>query len=120
MALVGLVRKQVLAIRADPLSPDRGHYGFAQGMLRTVAYELLSRQERKLRHLAAAEHLRGAFPNDGEEVAEVIATHCLDAYRAAGEDQDSAELRGRAVAALRRAAQRAATVGRPMSRSGPT
>ena len=82
-ALASLVRKQVLVIRADPLSPDRGQYAFAQGLLRTVAYEMLSRQERKPRHLAAAEHLRRVFPNDGEEVAEVIAAHHLDAYRAA-------------------------------------
>ncbi len=57
MALTGLVRRQVLVIRADPLSPDRGQYAFAQGLLRSVAYETLSRRERKQRHLAAAEHL---------------------------------------------------------------
>ena len=81
--LAGLVRKQVLAIRADPLSPDRGQYAFAQTLLRTVAYEMLSKRERKPRHLAAAEHLRAAFPNEGEDVAEVIAAHYLDAYDAA-------------------------------------
>ena len=112
-ALAGLVRKQVLMIRADPLSPDRGQYAFAQGLLRTVAYERLSRRERKQRHLAAAEHLQRAFANEGEEVAEMIATHYLDAYRAAGEDADADKLRRRAVAALRRSARRAANVGAP-------
>ena len=29
------------AVRADPLSPERGQYAFAQRMLRTVAYEML-------------------------------------------------------------------------------
>ncbi len=111
--LAGLVRKQVLAIRADPLSPDRGQYAFAQGLLRTVAYEMLSRQERKLRHVAAAEHLRQAFPNAGEEVAEAIAAHLLDAYEAAQDDSDAADLRAQAVAALRRAGNRAAAVGAP-------
>jgi class 3 adenylate cyclase/tetratricopeptide (TPR) repeat protein len=111
--LESLVRKQVLAISADPLSPDRGQYAFAQGMLRTVAYEMLSRQERKPRHRAAAEHLRRVFPDDGEDVAEVIASHYLDAYRAAREDPDAEMLRLEAVAALRRAAQRAAIVGAP-------
>ncbi len=111
--LAALVRKQVLAIRTDPLSPDRGQYQFAQGLLRTVAYEMLSRQERKPRHLAAAEYLRRAFPNDGEDVAEVIAAHLLDAYRAAAGDEDAGALREQTVAALRRAAQRAATVGAP-------
>lgn len=112
-ALAGLVRKQVLVIRADPLSPDRGQYAFAQGLLRTVAYERLSRRERKQRHVAAAEHLQQAFANEGEEVAEVIATHYLDAYRAAGEDSDADGLRERAVGALRRSARRAANVGAP-------
>ncbi len=111
--LSSLVRKGVLAIRADRLSPDRGQYAFAQGLLRTVAYEMLSRQERKARHLAAAEHLRQVFPGEGEEVAEAIATHLLDAYRAAQGDPDAGEIRDRAVVALRRSAQRAATVGAP-------
>ena len=113
--LAGLVRKQVLTIRADPLSPDRGQYAFAQTLLRTVAYEMLSRSERKPRHRAAAEHLRRSFPNDGEDVAEVIASHYLDAYRAAHDDPDADELRTQAIAALQRAAQRAATVGAPQS-----
>jgi len=113
VALTGLVRRQVLLIRADPLSPDRGQYAFAQGLLRTVTYETLSRRERKQRHLAAAEHLTSVFANDGEEVAEVISTHYLDAYRAAAEDPDAGELRERTVDALRRASRRAATVGAP-------
>ena len=111
--LESLVRKQVLAIRADPLSPDRGQYTFAQLLLRTVAYDMLSRQERKPRHRATAEHLRRAFANDGEEVAEAIAAHYFDAYRAAGDDPDAEPLRLEAIAALRRAGQRAATVGAP-------
>ncbi|HEU4978062.1 MAG TPA: AAA family ATPase, partial [Solirubrobacteraceae bacterium] len=110
--LASLVRKEVLAVRADKLSPDRGQYAFAQALLRTVAYEMLSRRERGPRHLAAAEHLRATFPNDGEEVAEVVASHYLDAYRAAGEDGDE-DLRGQALAALRRAGQRAASIGAP-------
>jgi len=113
--LSALVRKQVLVIRADRLSPDRGQYAFAQGLLRTVAYEMLSRQERKARHLEAAEHLRQVFPGDGDEVAEVIANHLLDAYRAAQDDPDAGEIKTRAVAALRRAAGRAAAVGGPES-----
>jgi class 3 adenylate cyclase/tetratricopeptide (TPR) repeat protein len=111
--LAVLVRKGVLVIRTDRLSPDRGQYAFAQGLLRTVAYEMLSRQERKPRHLAAAEHLRGAFPNEGEDVAELIAGHLLDALRAAAGDADEEELRSRTVEALRRAARRATTVGAP-------
>ncbi|HEY8002028.1 MAG TPA: AAA family ATPase [Solirubrobacterales bacterium] len=111
-ALAALVGREILTIRTDPLSPERGQYGFAQGMLRTVAYERLPRRERRPRHLAAAAHLRAAFPNDGEEVAEVIAAHLLDAYRA-GPGSDDDVLRAEALAALRVAARRAATVGSP-------
>lgn len=112
-ALASLVRKQVLAVRADPLSPDRGQYAFAQTLLRTVAYDMLSKHERRPRHLAAAGHLRAAFPNEGEEMAEVIASHLLDAYRAASGDPDEDALRVEALEALQRAAQRTSSVGAP-------
>ena len=111
--LAVLVRKDVLAVRSDPLSPDRGQYSFAQTMLRTVAYDMLSKRERKPRHLAAAQFLRTTFPDDGEDFAEVIAAHYLDAYRAAPEDADAPALRAEAVAALRRAGRRAARIGAP-------
>jgi class 3 adenylate cyclase/tetratricopeptide (TPR) repeat protein len=111
--LGSLVRKQVLAVRADPLSPDQGQYAFSQSLLRTVAYEMLSRHERKPRHLAAAAHLRAAFPGEGEEVAEAIAAHLLDAYHAGVGDGDAEELRAQALAALQRAAARALSVGAP-------
>jgi class 3 adenylate cyclase/tetratricopeptide (TPR) repeat protein len=112
-ALAALVRKQVLTIRTDPLSPDRGQYGFAQQMLRAVAYDMLSRSERKPRHRASAEHLRQSFPEDGEDVAEVIASHWIDAYRAASDDPDADEFRLAALQASRRAARRAEAVGAP-------
>ena len=83
-------------------------------MLRAVAYEMLAKRERA-RHLAAAEHLRRAFPNDGEEVAEVIAAHLLDAYRAAAGDADETSFAsGPGGPAPRRAARRDG--GRPRRR----
>ncbi len=111
--LDGLVRKQVLSVGADPLSPDRGQYSFSQTLLRTVAYEMLSRRERGPRHRAAAEYLRRAFPNDGEDVVEAIASHYVAALRAAREVEESELLRVESVLALRRAGQRAAAVGAP-------
>ena len=53
--LASLVRKEVLSIQADPRSPERGQYGFLQDLVKHVAYETLSKQERKAQHLAAAE-----------------------------------------------------------------
>ena len=110
--LASLMRKDVLTIRSDPLSPERGQYAFCQGILRTVAYEMIARRERAPRHLAAAEHLRSSFPDEGEEVAEMIATHLLEAYRAAPADGGE-ELRARTLAALQAASRRAAAVGAP-------
>ena len=112
-ALAELVRREVLAVSADPLSPERGSYGFTQNMLRQVAYDTLSRRDRKARHLAVAAHLRAAFPGDGEEVAEVIARHYLDALDAVPGDPDAGQIRGQAIAALVRAAERACRTGAP-------
>ena len=81
--LVALVRKEVLGVQADPRSPEHGQYGFLQDLVRHVAYETLSKQERRARHLAAAAHLSAAFAEDEDEVVEVIASHYLAAYEAA-------------------------------------
>src|SRR6516164_6685802 len=48
-ALDQLVRREVLTVFANPLSPEKGSYGFAQNMLRQVAYDTLSRRDRKIR-----------------------------------------------------------------------
>ena len=106
-----LVRREVLAVRADPLSPDQGQYGFVQSMFRQVAYDTQSRRERKARHLSVAQHLAHAFANNGEEVSEVIAGHYLDALSAVPDAPDVEELREQTVAAIVRAAQRAQRTG---------
>ena len=111
--LAELVRREVLSVSADPLSPERGSYQFAQHLLRQVAYDTLSRRDRKARHLAVAAHLRSAFAGDGEEVADVIARHYLDALEAVPGAPDAAELRSQAIAALVRAADRAKRTGAP-------
>ncbi len=112
-ALADLVRREVLSVSADPLSPERGNYQFAQEMLRQVAYDTLSRRDRKTRHLAVAAHLRTAFAGDGEEMTDVIARHYLDALRTIPDDPDVAQIRGQAVSALIRAAERAKRTGAP-------
>ena len=112
-ALAELVRREVLTVSADPLSPEKGSYGFAQQMLRQVAYDTLSRRDRKARHLAVAAYLRAVFPGDGEEVAEVIARHYLDALDAVPDAPDAGDIRGQAITALVRAADRAARTGAP-------
>ncbi len=108
-----LVRREVLTVRADRLSPEQGQYAFVQTLVRQVAYDGLSRRERKARHLAVAAHLARVFPDGGEEVSEVIAGHLLEALGALPEDPDVGELRERAMAALVRAGQRAERTGAP-------
>ncbi len=112
-ALNELVRREVLAVSADPLSPERGSYRFAQDMLRQVAYDTLSRRDRKSRHLKVAAHLRGTFASDGEEMADVIAQHYLDALNAVPDDPDAGQIRDQAIAMLVRAAERAERTGAP-------
>jgi class 3 adenylate cyclase/tetratricopeptide (TPR) repeat protein len=112
-ALAELLRREVFTVSADPLSPERGSYQFAQQMLRQVAYDTLSRRDRKSRHLAVAAHLRAVFPGDGEEMADVIARHYLDALQAVPGDGDAGEIHRQAVATLVRAAERAKRTGAP-------
>ena len=111
--LSDLLRREVLEVSADPLSPERGSYRFSQEMLRQVAYETLSRRDRKSRHLAVAAHLQRAFPNDGEEVIDVVARHYIDALEAVPDDSDASEIRESAIAAYTRAADRAIRSGSP-------
>ncbi len=105
--LQSLIRKEVLSLEADPLSPERGQYGFLQDLVKKVAYDMLSRRDRKLRHLAAAEYLRSL---GDDEVVEVVASHYLDAYRAAPDDVGAENVRAEAREMLVRAAERAASL----------
>ncbi len=107
--LRALVRKEILSVQADPRSPEHGQYSFVQDLLRHVAYETLSRADRKSRHLAAAAHLESAFPEE-EEVVEVLASHYLDAYREAPEAPDADEIKVKAREMLARAGDRAASL----------
>jgi class 3 adenylate cyclase/tetratricopeptide (TPR) repeat protein len=109
--LASLVRKEVLGVQSDPRSPEHGQYGFLQDLVRHVAYETLSRRDRKARHLAAARLLADGMGD--EEVAEVVASHLLEAYRLAPEADDAGEIRAQACEALVRAGDRAGSLGAP-------
>jgi len=108
--LVALVRKEVLAIQADPRSPERGQYAFLQDIVRHVAYETLSKRERKAKHLGAAQFLESLPSADEGEIVEVIATHYVDAWNAAPDDDDADAIRARALEMLMRAGERAASL----------
>jgi class 3 adenylate cyclase/tetratricopeptide (TPR) repeat protein len=108
--LSSLVRKEVLGVQADPRSPEHGQYGFLQDLVRHVAYEMLSRRERRAKHLAAAAFLEGAFAEDAE-VAEVVASHYVQAHAAVPEADDAEAVKAKAREALTRAGGRAESLG---------
>jgi class 3 adenylate cyclase/tetratricopeptide (TPR) repeat protein len=103
--LQSLVRKEVISLQSDPRSPEYGQYGFLQELVRHVAYETLSKRERRARHLAAAEHLAAALSED--EVTEVVASHLVEAYRLDPGAEDAGAIKERARLALVGAGDRA-------------
>ncbi len=111
--LAELVRREVLQVSTDRLSPQRGDYRFAQQMLRQVAYATLARRDRKARHLAVAEYLRSTFADDGEEVMDIVARHYVEALDAVPADVGTGQLRDLAIEASRRAGERAERAGAP-------
>jgi class 3 adenylate cyclase/tetratricopeptide (TPR) repeat protein len=108
--LSGLVRKEVLSIQADVRSPERGQYGFLQDLVRKVAYDTLAKRERKAKHLAVASYLERTWGADDEEIAEVLASHYLDAYRAAPEAADATDIKSKARRTLIRAGEWASSL----------
>jgi len=108
--LASLVRKEVLSVQADPRSPERGQFGFLQDLLKRVAYETLSKRERKARHLAAADYLGRSWGPAEHEIVEVVASHYLAAYETAPEAEDAAEIKAKAREQLARAGERAASL----------
>jgi class 3 adenylate cyclase/tetratricopeptide (TPR) repeat protein len=106
--LDGLVRKQLLALDEDPLSPERGQYAFLQALVRRVAYETLSRSDRRARHLATAQHLEGIAGAGVGDIAEVLADHYVQAVRSEPDAPDAGELADKACGTLAAAGDRAA------------
>ena len=106
--LRSLVRREILALEDDPRSPERGQYVFVQGLIREVAYETLSKKDRRARHLAAARYFETL---DSEELAGVLATHYRDAYLATPTGPEADALAAQARIALRGAADRASRLG---------
>ncbi|MGH9276244.1 MAG: AAA family ATPase, partial [Acidimicrobiales bacterium] len=104
-----LVRKEIFELHTDRFSAEHGQYRFVQALVRTVAYETLSRRDRKARHLAVARYL--ARTSDGDEMAAIIARHYLDALDNAPDDPDADDLITLALEQLERAGRRAEALG---------
>jgi class 3 adenylate cyclase/tetratricopeptide (TPR) repeat protein len=106
--LRALTRRELLVHDVDPRSPERGQYAFVQALIREVAYNTLSRRDRKTRHLAAARHLENLGT---DELAGGLAGHYLAAQRLAADPAEADALAAQARVALRAAAERASALG---------
>jgi predicted ATPase/class 3 adenylate cyclase len=108
--LGSLSRKEVISLQSDPRSPDRGQYSFLQDLVRAVAYETLPKRDRKEKHLAVARLLLEEWATDSDEIAEVAASHYLDALRLAPGAPDADEIKTKAREMLTRAGDRASAL----------
>ena len=99
----GLLRRELLTVDQDLLSPGRGDLEFVQDLVRDVAYETLSHAERRTIHLSAARYLESL----DDHAAEALAGHLVEAHRLTKDPHELKRLARRAVASLRHAAQNA-------------
>ncbi len=112
--LAVLVRREILTVTSDPRSPERGQYEFVQDLLQKVAYDTLSRHDRRAKHLAVAAHLESDQAVDDDDVVELIAAHYIEALHAVPDAPDAAQTRARAREMLLRAGDRAAGLAAPV------
>ncbi|MGH2408007.1 MAG: ATP-binding protein, partial [Candidatus Limnocylindrales bacterium] len=111
LRLEQLARREWLRIETDARSPERGQFQFTQSVIREVAYSTLAKKDRRHRHLAAARYFEG---RDDAELAGVLATHYLSAYRNTTAGPEAEALAAQARIALRAAADRAAGLASPV------
>jgi tetratricopeptide (TPR) repeat protein len=102
------VRRELLTREMDARSAERGQYAFVQALIREVAYNTLSKKDRKKLHLSAARYFE-SLGND--ELAGVLASHYLSAHANASEGEEASALAGQARIALKAAATRASALG---------
>ncbi len=103
--LVALTRRELIEPVRDARSAQRGEYRFLQGLIRDVALARLSRETRRARHLAVAEHLEN---QSDPELAGIVASHYLQALETSPEGGSRDAIRGRALRSMAEAASRAA------------
>jgi class 3 adenylate cyclase/tetratricopeptide (TPR) repeat protein len=105
-----LVRKEYIIADNDPRSPERGQFGFVQGVIREVAVGTLARRDRQAKHVAVARYAESVGE---EELTGAIAAHYIEAYRASPDEAGNEELLPKALEWLDRAGQRALSLGSP-------
>jgi tetratricopeptide (TPR) repeat protein len=103
-----LVRQEILTVETDPRAPTRGQHAFVQALVREVAYGTLSKRDRRARHLTAARHLESL---GDDELAGVVASHFVAAYRAAPDGPAGEAVAAQARVSLLATADRAEALG---------
>jgi len=106
--LASLRRRELLVVETDPRAPTRGQLAFMQALIREVAYSTLAKRDRRARHLAAARYFESLAD---DELAGIVATHYLEAYRAAPDGAEGAAVAAEAHRTLLAAADRAEALG---------
>ncbi|HEY5520215.1 MAG TPA: adenylate/guanylate cyclase domain-containing protein [Candidatus Limnocylindrales bacterium] len=106
--LNALVRREILVREIDQRSAEQGQYAFVQSLTREVAYNTLSKKDRKVRHLAAARYFEQL---GSDELASALAGHYLAAHENAAAGAEADALAALARVALRAAAERAIALG---------
>ena len=105
-----LVRREFLYFDTDPRSPERGQYGFVQGVIGDVALSMLSRRDLSAKHLVAARHYESL---GDDELVTVVASHYAAAHRAAPDGDHAEATAEKARTWLGRAGERALSLGSP-------
>ncbi|MFI5260916.1 MAG: ATP-binding protein [Candidatus Limnocylindrales bacterium] len=105
-----LIRREMIARVGDERARDPDRLRFVEWLVRDVAYGTLALRDRRVRHLAAADHYESL---DDPDASGVIAGHVLAAYRSGSGGRGDPALADRAVAALRTAADRASALHAP-------
>ena len=103
-----LVRQEILTVETDPRAPTRGQHAFVQALVREVAYGTLAKRDRRARHLAAARYLESL---GDDELAGVVASHFVAAYRAAPDGPAGEAVAAQARVSLLATADRAEALG---------
>ena len=110
LALHELVRKELVRPSRSSSMQGEQEYGFWHLLVRDVCYAQIPRSSRSARHRAAAAWIERQAGDRVDDLSDVLAYHytqALDLARAAGEEQDIAELEAAARRFLTLAGERA-------------
>ncbi len=109
-AMHELVRKELVRSARHSSMAGETEYAFWHVLVRDVAYGQLPRASRAARHVSAATWLEAKAGERAEDIAEVLAHHyatALELTRAAGQNEQAAELEGPALRFLALAGEKA-------------